>query len=169
MADYCPLDNNGNGQTVRPYRLTWLLCVFKNHFSVSWFRYTVNSWRSAHTNCALLGGAMTKPAWATLWQNQLNDCVPSEDLDQPGHPPSLIRVFAVRMKKPGVPSYPLSAQRSLIKLGRCPGWSESSQGAPSLCWFCHVAPQMVVCKKRVSIMAICIFFKSISHKVVKLQ
>ena len=26
-------------------------------------------------------------------------CVPSEDLDQPGHLSSLIRVFAVRMKK----------------------------------------------------------------------
>ena len=26
-------------------------------------------------------------------------CAPSEDSDQPGHPPSLIRVFAVRMKK----------------------------------------------------------------------
>ena len=27
---------------------------------------------------------------------QQNDCAPSEDLDQSGHPPSLIRVFAVR-------------------------------------------------------------------------
>ena len=26
-------------------------------------------------------------------------CAPSEDWDQPGHPPCLIRVFAVRMKK----------------------------------------------------------------------
>ena len=26
-------------------------------------------------------------------------CVPSEDSDQSGHPPSQIRVFAVRMKK----------------------------------------------------------------------
>ena len=26
-------------------------------------------------------------------------CAPSEDSDQPGHPPSLIKVFAVRMKK----------------------------------------------------------------------
>ena len=26
-------------------------------------------------------------------------CAASEDSDQPGHPPSLIRVFAVRMKK----------------------------------------------------------------------
>ena len=26
-------------------------------------------------------------------------CAPSEDSDQPGHPPSLIRVFTVRVKK----------------------------------------------------------------------
>ena len=26
-------------------------------------------------------------------------CVPIEDSDQPGHPPSLIRVFAVHMQK----------------------------------------------------------------------
>ena len=51
--------------------------------------------------------------WATTWQNQQSDCAPSEDSDQPGHPPSLIRVFAVRMKKPWVLSYPLSAQRRL--------------------------------------------------------
>ena len=33
------------------------------------------------------------------------------------------------------PGYPLSAQRRLIRLGRCPGWSESSLGAHSICWF----------------------------------
>ena len=37
----------------------------------------------------------------------------SEDSDQLGHLPSLIRVFAVRMKKAWVLSYPLSAQRRL--------------------------------------------------------
>ena len=51
--------------------------------------------------------------WATTWQNQQSDCAPSEDTDQPGHPPSLIRVFAVRMKKTWVLSYPFSAQRRL--------------------------------------------------------
>ena len=51
--------------------------------------------------------------WATTWQNQQSDCAPSEDSDQPGHPPSLIRVFAVRMKKTWVLSYPFSAQRRL--------------------------------------------------------
>ena len=40
-------------------------------------------------------------------------CAPSEVPDQPGHPPSLIRVFVVRMKKPWVLSYPLSTQRRL--------------------------------------------------------
>ena len=51
--------------------------------------------------------------WAATWQNQQNECAPSEDSDQPELPPSLIRVFAVRMKKTWVLSYPLSVQRRL--------------------------------------------------------
>ena len=66
--------------------------------------------------------------WAASWQNQQNDCAPSEDSDQPGHPPNLIRVFAVRMKKAWVLSYPLSAQRRL--------WSDwtDAQADLSLRW-----------------------------------
>ena len=82
--------------------------------------------------------------WAATWQNQQSGCAPSENSDQPGHPPSLIRVFAVRMKKAWVLGYPLSAQRRLIRLGGCPGWSESSLGAHSLCWFCHVTAHIFV-------------------------
>ena len=51
-----------------------------------------------------------KLKWAMTWQSQQNDCAPSEDSDQPGRPPSLIRVFDVRMKKAWVLSYPLSTQ-----------------------------------------------------------
>ena len=29
--------------------------------------------------------------------------------------------------------------KTLIRQGRCPGWSESSLGTHSFCWFCHVA------------------------------
>ena len=47
-------------------------------------------------------------------------CESSEDSDQPGHPPSLIRVFTVGMKKVCVLSYPLSAQQRLIRPG-CTG------------------------------------------------
>ena len=71
-------------------------------------------------------------------------CAPSEDWDQPGHPPSLISVFAVRMKKAWVLSYPLSAQRRLIRLDGWPGWSESSLGAQSVCLFCHEAAHIHV-------------------------
>ena len=49
-------------------------------------------------------------------------CAPSEDSDQPGHLPSLIRVFVVRMKKAWFLSYLLSAQRRLKE---------------SFCWFCQ--------------------------------
>ena len=69
-------------------------------------------------------------------------CSPSEDPDQPGHPTSQIKVFAVRLKKAWVLSYPLSAQWRLIRLGGCPGWSESSLGIQSFCWFCHAAAQI---------------------------
>ena len=51
--------------------------------------------------------------WAATWQNQQSECAPSEDSDQPGHPPNLIRVFAVRLKKPWTLNYPMSAQRRL--------------------------------------------------------
>ena len=65
-------------------------------------------------------------------------------------------VFAVRMKKALVLSYPLSAQRrhwsdwadaqadTLFRLDGCPGWSESSLGAQSLCCFCHVAAHNLI-------------------------
>ena len=41
-------------------------------------------------------------------------------------------VFAVRMKKAWVLSYLLWAQQRLIRLGRCPGWSESLLGAHAI-------------------------------------
>ena len=59
--------------------------------------------------------------WPASWQTNKMACAPSKDSDQPGHPPSLIRVFTVRMKL----SYSLSIQWRLIRLGGCPGWSES--------------------------------------------
>ena len=46
---------------------------------------------------------------------------PSEVSDQPGHPHSLIRVFAVRKNKHWVLSYPMCALQRLIRLGECPG------------------------------------------------
>ena len=36
----------------------------------------------------------------------------------------------------------LSTAKTLIRLGGYPGWSESSPGAQSFCWFCHEAAQL---------------------------
>ena len=59
--------------------------------------------------------------------NKMSVC-PANDSDQPGHPPSLIRVFAFCTKKAWVLSYPLSAQRRL--------WSDwaDAQADLSLRW-----------------------------------
>ena len=59
-------------------------------------------------------------------------CAPSEDSDQPGHPPSLIRVFVVRLMGSKGPKLSSCGQRRLIRLGGCPGWSESSLGAHAI-------------------------------------
>ena len=59
-------------------------------------------------------------------------CAPSKDSVQPGNLPSLIRAFAVRMKKAWVLSYLLSTQPRLIRLSGCPGLSESLLGAHSI-------------------------------------
>ena len=58
--------------------------------------------------------------WAASWQNQQCGCGPSEDSEQPGHSPSLFRVFAVRMEKAWVLSYPLGAQGRLWSDWRMP-------------------------------------------------
>ena len=56
-------------------------------------------------------------------------------------------VFAVHMKKHTVLCYPLSALWRLIRLirlGGCPGWSESSQAQISFCYFCHEAARLLL-------------------------
>ena len=65
----------------------------------------------------IMSHSMTK--W-TKWH------APSKDSDQPGHPPSLIIVFTVRLRKNWVLSWPLSAQQRLIGLLGWRGWSKSS-------------------------------------------
>ena len=71
-------------------------------------------------------------------------CAPSKDSDQPRRPPSLIRVFAVSLKKARILSYPLSAQQRL--------WSDWVDAQADLsfrwvympfCWFCHDVAQMM--------------------------
>ena len=75
--------------------IKWITCACT--LWVSWFQ-TLFSSHPIFTD-------LHQHRWAVTQQNY---CAPSEDSDQPGHPPSLIRGFAVRMKKAWVLSYPLS-------------------------------------------------------------
>ena len=68
----------------------------------------------------------------------------SKDKDQPGHPPSLIRVFAVRSIGSEGPK--------LSSVGQWRLWSDwvdaqadlsLSLGAQSFCWFCHEAAHII--------------------------
>ena len=103
------------------------------------------------SHCLLFQSEEPKQTWATSWQTNKNECAPSEDSDQSGHLPSLIRVFAVCMYKAWVLSYPLSARQRLISLGGCPGWSESSLGAHNillvLSWGCSHDKQRFGCEE----------------------
>ena len=80
--------------------------------------FTSNFWNTGLFHLKL-SRDMTKP---TKWLH------PSEDSDQPGHSPRLIRVFAASMKKAWVLSYLLSAQRRLWS-----GWADA-QADLSLRW-----------------------------------
>ena len=74
-------------------------------------------------------------------------CAASEDSDQSVPMPSLISVLAVRMKKPWVLSYLLSAQRRVwsdwadAQTDMCLGWAHMS-----FCVFCHAAAHLSMCK-----------------------
>ena len=76
-----------------------------------------------------------KPFWAPTWLHQQNECVPSEDSDQPGHLPSPIRVFAVHSMGSKDPRF-LHAHSE--------DSDQSSLVAHAFCWFWHVAALLVI-------------------------
>ena len=92
----------------------WKFPIKKTDNAVNLGLYGCQSCQIIEMSCL-----MTKPT---------KECAPSADSDQPGHQPCLIRVFAVRMKKPWILSYPLSAQWGL--------WSDwvNAQADLSLRW-----------------------------------
>ena len=68
-------------------------------------------------------------------------CAPSEVSDQPGHPPSLIRVFFCRLHEEafGPWLHNVCTAKALI---RCQSDLSLSWAHKSFCWFCHAAVQL---------------------------
>ena len=80
----------------------------------------------------------------------------SEDSGQPGHPPSLIRVFAAHMKNPLVLSYPLSAQQRLWSAWAS-GWTESSLGAQVILLVLSCGGSFVFQWSQIAFMYTCVY------------
>ena len=85
-------------------------------------------------------------------------CAPSEDSDLPGHPPSLIRVFAVRSMSNWGPNVSSCGQRRLIRLGGCPRWSESLLGAQAILLILSWGGYFEVCY-------VCVFWFNVVFKI----
>ena len=117
----CPKDEDGMINSVESDLVGWLCwgltsqsTIFQSCRDGAIASWVINQYfRSliwVYTACPDLSFRILEPPHDKT--NKLT-FAPSKDSDQPGHPPSLIRVFAVHMKKQWVLSYPLSTQQRL--------------------------------------------------------
>ena len=95
--------------------VAFVLFLFVPNLSFLWYPK-----RTVLPDCSISGvsSLMFEPAHDKT--NKIT-CAPSEDSDQPGLLPSLIRVFAVRSMGSEAPKLSSCGQRGLIRLGGCPG------------------------------------------------
>ena len=73
-------------------------------------------------------------------------CAPCEDSDQPGQMSSLISLCYPHEESLGLKLPIECTAKTLFRLGRCPGGSESSLGSQSFCWFCHGLAHLLTCR-----------------------
>ena len=118
--------------------------ILTNRVLTNTIGLATDAWSLALETCIIIINTQT---WAALWQNQHCGCAPSEDADQPGHPPSLIRVFALHPLGSWGPKVCSCGQRRL--------WSDwaNTQADLSLCWahmpfrwFCHATAHLYLKK-----------------------
>ena len=77
-----------------------------------------SAWASAQSDQSM--PSLCRSAWASTQSDQSMPRLIRVFADQPGHPPNLIRVFAVRMKKAWILSYQLSMSEDSDQTGRMP-------------------------------------------------
>ena len=84
---------------------------------------------------------MTKPTKWVRNQRRLRSACASAQSDQSLRCADAQADLSLRCVLNGKPFFMRTA-KTLIRLGGCPGSFESSLGAHSVCWFCHVAAQL---------------------------
>ena len=110
------------------YLITWLYVIVKNAGFVS-ERFLKNL-------IFLFHSYMTKPTQWVCFQRRLRSAWASAQSDQSLHCPH------EETLDPYLPNE--RTAKTLIRLGGCLGWSESSLGAYSMCWFCHVVAHIII-------------------------
>ena len=88
-------EHNGSRAKLTGFLMMWLIYCF-HVCVVSFSNVMICAHLMAGKRVGCLAFSLFEPPHDKT--NKMT-CAPSEDSDQPGHSPSLIRVFAVRMKK----------------------------------------------------------------------
>ena len=82
--------------------------------------------------------------WAASWQNQQNGMCAQRRLRSAWASAQSDKSLRRPHEESLRPQLPIErTAKPLVRLGGCPGWSESSQGAQPFCWFCHEAAQIL--------------------------
>ena len=78
--------------------------------------------------------------WAATWQNQQNGMCAQQRLSSAWTTAQSDQSLRWPHQESLCPNLPIEpTAKTLIRLGRCPGWSESMLGTQSFCWFCCAA------------------------------
>ena len=91
-----------------------------------------------HVSCLLVNVAQHH-IWATSWQNQQNGMCAQRRLRSAWASAQSDQSSLSAWRKLGSLATLWAYSEDSDQPGRCPGWSESSLGAKSFCWFCHEA------------------------------
>ena len=113
------------------YILVWHVCFMQICWCIkcsALFDFQSKSVLSLQTSGMIYCSCQVK---YELLHNKINRMTwaPKEDSDQPGHLPSLITLHCALNRYLRAQCFFMQTVKTLIRLGRCPGWSESLLGA----------------------------------------
>ena len=96
--------------------------------------------------------------WAASWQNQQNDCVHSQDSDQPGHPPSLISECLLCTQWVAKdPSFRHADSEDSDQTGRMPRLICLRWAHMPFCWFCHELAHLLCMRSHMYVLELLIW------------
>ena len=101
-------------------------------------------WVLARCSWDCLCFVMLRLFWAASWQNQQSGMCAQRRLRSAWVSAQSDQSLRCTHEESLGPFLPIErTAKTLIRLGGCPGWSESSLGVQSFCWFCREAAHLI--------------------------